>query len=231
MFYILKYKEYLTELPTESNIHDCIDELKDRHDIVPLIYLRRIKTDKWYYTCCSPEASYTIINYLTECDDLKWDKQLFPYNSAKLLARFQEINDNNNWGYVGTYRRFRAHTLRKFMASNIGLPRDQVDSFQGRSKDMIAEAYFKQDPTELKRIYLSAMHRIMVYDNWGYDLTSNENNIPEHTPVEIIEEENDVIENTTTIADELLKYSQLQKEGFLTMEEFNEIKFKLIGGL
>ena len=34
-----------------------------------------------------------------------------------------------------------------------------------------------------------------------------------------------------SLADELLKYSQLQKEGFLTMEEFNQIKSKLIGGI
>ena len=34
-----------------------------------------------------------------------------------------------------------------------------------------------------------------------------------------------------SIADELLKYSQLQKEGFITMDEFNAIKSKLIGGI
>ena len=106
--------------------------------------------------------------------NLGWDEQLFPFKSSLLLTRLQEINDNNNWGKVGSYRRFRGHVLRKFMASNIGLPRDQVDSFQGRSKDMIAEAYFKQDPKQLKKIYMDAMHRIMIYDNWGYGVTAEE---------------------------------------------------------
>ena len=228
--------EYLDEIPNESNIKSTIKKLKGRHDIIPLIYLRRIKTDKWYYTCCSPEASYMIIEYLSQCNNLKWDDKLFPFTSSNLLEKFQKINDNNNWGKVGKYRRFRAHALRKFMASNIGLPRDQVDSFQGRSKDMIAEAYFKQDPRQLKKIYLKAMHRVMVYDNWGHELIQQKDEnetvqIEEKEPIVSNETINENNESNGSIADELLKYSQLQKEGFITMEEFNTIKSKLFGGL
>lgn len=164
-------KEYLKDTPTKNNIPETIKELTDNHTIVPLIYLRRIKTDKWYYTCCSPEASYMIIESLKIRKDLKWDDKLFDYTDSLILTRFQEINDNNDWGYVGAYRRFRSHALRKFMASNIGLPRDQVDSFQGRAKDMIQEAYFKQDPNALKEIYMNAMNRIMIYENWGHGTT------------------------------------------------------------
>ena len=166
--------EYLEEKATSTNIQETIKALTDKHDIVPMIYLRRIKTDKWYYTCCSPEASYMIIESFKTRKNLKWSDKLFDYTSSLILARFQEINDNNNWGLVGAYRRFRSHALRKFMASNIGLPRDQVDSFQGRSKDMIQEAYFKQDPKALKQIYLEAMHRVMVYENWGHGTTPSE---------------------------------------------------------
>lgn len=166
--------EYLSEPADATNIQDTLKALTDKHDIVPMIYLRRIKTDKWYYTCCSPEASYMIVESLKTRKNLQWTDKLFDYTSSLILARFQEINDNNNWGHVGAYRRFRAHALRKFMASNIGLPRDQVDSFQGRSKDMIQEAYFKQDPKALKKIYLEAMHRVMIYDNWGHGTTPEE---------------------------------------------------------
>lgn len=164
-------KEYLKDTPTKNNIPETIKELTDNHTIVPLIYLHRIKTDKWYYTCCSPEASYMIIESLKIRKDLKWDDKLFDYTDSLILTKFQEINDNNDWGYVGAYRRFRSHALRKFMASNIGLPRDQVDSFQGRAKDMIQEAYFKQDPNALKEIYMNAMNRIMIYENWGHGTT------------------------------------------------------------
>ncbi len=166
--------DYLEEIPTEQNIPETIKALSDKHDIVPLIYLRRIKTDKWYYTCCSPEASYIIIESLKIRKNLQWNDKLFDYTPSLILTKFQEINDNNNWGYVGAYRRFRSHALRKFMASNIGLPRDQVDSFQGRAKDMIQEAYFKQDPQSLKKIYMNNMNRIMIYDNWGHGTTPEE---------------------------------------------------------
>ena len=166
--------DYLEEIPTEQNIPETIKALSDKHDIVPLIYLRRIKTDKWYYTCCSPEASYIIIESLKIRKNLQWNDKLFDYTQSLILTKFQEINDNNHWGYVGAYRRFRSHALRKFMASNIGLPRDQVDSFQGRAKDMIQEAYFKQDPQSLKKIYMNNMNRIMIYDNWGYGTTPEE---------------------------------------------------------
>ena len=167
-------EEYLQEKPNKDNIEETLKELSDRHDIVPMIYLRRIKTDKYYYTYCSPEASYMIIEYLKTRKNLKWTDKLFDYTSSLLLSRFQEINDNNNWGNVGAYRRFRSHALRKFMASNIGLPRDQVDSIQGRSKDMIQEAYFKQDPKSMKDIYMQVMNRIMIYNNWGYGTTPDE---------------------------------------------------------
>ena len=164
-------EEYLENKPTSNNIDATLKALNNRHDVVPMIYLRRIKTDKWYHTYCSPEASYMIVESLKIRKDLKWDDPLFDYTSSLLLTKFQEINDNNNWGYVGSYRRFRSHALRKFMASNIGLPRDITDSIQGRSRDMIQEAYFKQDPKSLKKTYMEVMHRVMVYENWGHGTT------------------------------------------------------------
>lgn len=167
-------KDYLEDTPSGKNIEQSIKVLSDRHDIVPMIYLRRIKTDKWYYTYCSPEASYIIVESLKIRKNLKWEDKLFDFTSSLLLTRFQEINDNNNWGCVGSYRRFRSHALRKFMASNIGLSRDITDSIQGRSKDMIQEAYFKQDPQALKKTYMEVMHRVMVYENWGHGTTLDE---------------------------------------------------------
>lgn len=231
-------EEYTNITPTQDNINDIINELNGRHDIVPLIYLRRIKTDKWYYTCCSPEASYVILEYLSSRDNLKWDDKLFPFKSSLVLTRFQEINDTNKWGRVGHYRRFRGHALRKFMASNIGLPRDQVDSFQGRSKDMIQEAYFKQDPEKLKRIYLNAMSNILIYDNWGHDLpTMNHENTSKS--IESLNEDNQIInkqsvkteteKDTKSVASELLDYAKLMDMGLLTEKEFQQIKKQLLG--
>lgn len=244
--------DYLKQVPSNDNIKECIRELKDNHNIVPLIYLRRIKTDKYYYTCCSPEASYKIIEYLSTLTEVKMEDPLFDFSSSLLLTRFQEINDKNDWGKVGKYRRFRAHALRKFMASNIGLPRDQVDSFQGRSKDMIQEAYFKQDPKELKEIYLKAMHRVMIYDNWGYGTSPGQTNNPilkeedsipqtptpvKKPPIEsatapiMNQQKNNSSPVNVSVSEELLNYAKLMDMGLITDTEFQQIKNQLLGGL
>ena len=37
----------------------------------------------------------------------------------------RKINDNNNWGCVGSYRRFRSHAIKEIYGHQIlGLPRD-----------------------------------------------------------------------------------------------------------
>ena len=47
-----------------TELKDILEELSEREDVVPTIYLKRIKTDKYYYTFCSPEASQKIAYYL-----------------------------------------------------------------------------------------------------------------------------------------------------------------------
>ncbi|RAP49257.1 MAG: integrase, partial [Methanosphaera sp. rholeuAM270] len=54
----------LREYTQETDTLRIVEELKGRNDIVPILYLRRIKTDKYYYTCCSPEATHHILQYL-----------------------------------------------------------------------------------------------------------------------------------------------------------------------
>jgi len=208
---------YFDDEITEDSIYELLTFLKDKNDLVPLIYLKRIKTDKYYFACCSPEASQYIIDYLLTREDLKLDSKLFNITSAKLQQTFIKINDDNNWGFVGPYRRFRSHTLRKFMASNIKLARDYVDALQGRSKDKIGEAYFKQDPKELREIYINHMHNVMIYQDKKESIE-----ITQIQPKSI--KDDDLMD----VSDKLVKYSELQKEGFLTMEEFNKIKEKLL---
>ena len=41
-----------------GSIEDILDELAIRKDVVAGFYLKRIKTGKFYYTFCSPEASF-----------------------------------------------------------------------------------------------------------------------------------------------------------------------------
>ena len=146
-----------------GSIETILDTLEKRRNVVPTFYLKRIKTDKYYYTFCSPEASNYIVKYLKTRQDLKLEDKLFDFTPSLLLTRFQEINDHMDWGFKGKYRFFRSHTLRKFHASNIGLSAEYIDSLQGRSKNEVHETYIKTNPERLKEIYKSAMKNVMIY--------------------------------------------------------------------
>lgn len=146
-----------------GDLRDILMFLKGRGDVVPTLYLRRVKTDKWYYTFCSPEASSAIVDYLLTREGLCLDDMLFDFSSSLLLSRFQELNDRMGWGFKGRYRFFRAHTLRKFHASNIGLGAEYVDALQGRSKNMVHETYIKTNPRWLKELYVGVMGNVMFF--------------------------------------------------------------------
>ena len=157
-----------------GSIQEILNTLSKKDNIIPTFYLKRIKTDKYYYTFCSPEASSEIVKYLQVRDDLKLTDKLFDFTASTLLTRFQEINDQMNWGFKGNYRFFRSHTLRKFHASNIGLPAEYIDSLQGRSKNEIHETYIKTNPEKLKEIYQTAMHNVMIYNTKKSEVINQE---------------------------------------------------------
>ena len=149
-----------------GSIEDILDELAIRKDVVAGFYLKRIKTGKFYYTFCSPEASFYIVNYLRSREGLSLDDKLFDFSDDSLMYNFKKVNDRLGMGFVGNYRFFRSHSLRKFHASNIGLSADYVDELQGRAKTKVHEAYIKTNPKRLKEIYMGAMHNVMIFDDW-----------------------------------------------------------------
>ena len=151
-----------------------LETLSHKRNIIPTFYLKRIKTDKYYYTFCSPEAARFIVKYLQTRKDLSLDDKLFDFTPARLLNKFQEINDRMGWGFKGKYRFFRAHTLRKFHASNIGLSAEYIDELQGRSKNYVHATYIKPNPEKLKRIYKSAMHNVLIYNKEEADVVNQE---------------------------------------------------------
>ena len=149
-----------------GSIDDVLNCLIGRRDIVPAFYLKRIKTNKFYYAFCSPEASHHIVKYLISRKGLSLDDRLFDFTDSSLIYSFKKVNDKLDMGFVGRYRFFRSHALRKFHASNIGLSADIVDELQGRGETRIREAYMKTNPIKLKEIYMGAMHNVMVFDDW-----------------------------------------------------------------
>ena len=168
-----------------GSIEDILDELAIRKDVVAGFYLKRIKTGKFYYTFCSPEASFYIVNYLRSREGLSLDDKLFDFSDDSLMYNFKKVNDRLGMGFVGNYRFFRSHSLRKFHASNIGLSADYVDELQGRAKTKVHEAYIKTNPKKLKEIYMRAMHNVMVFDEW----------IEKYENIDKKEDTNTVIEN------------------------------------
>ena len=149
-----------------GSIDDVLNCLIGRRDIVPAFYLKRIKTNKFYYAFCSPEASHHIVKYLISRKGLSLDDRLFDFTDSSLIYSFKKVNDRLGMGFVGNYRFFRFHSLRKFHASNIGLSADYVDELQGRAKTKVHEAYIKTNPKRLKEIYMGAMHNVMIFDDW-----------------------------------------------------------------
>ena len=156
--FILATRDY----HTNGSLNEILEKLNKKDNVIPTFYLKRIKTDKYYYTFCSSEASQCIVKYLLTRQNLKMSDKLFDFTYSTLLARFQEINDYYNWGFKGKYRFFRSHTLRKFHASNIGLSAEYIDALQGRSKNEIHSTYIKTNPDKLKGIYLSVMDNVMI---------------------------------------------------------------------
>jgi len=150
-----------------NNYHDggsiaSILDVLENKSVVPSFYLKRIKTDKYYYTFCTPEATSYIIKYLKSRPNLKKSSKLFDYSSSAVTGKFREINDSNGWGFRGKYRFFRPHALRKFHASNINLSAETVDELQGRGKSEVHDAYIKTKPETLKKSYKSKMANVCI---------------------------------------------------------------------
>jgi hypothetical protein len=94
------------------------------------------------------------------------EDKLFDFTHSSLVYNFKKVNDKLGLGFVGRYRLFRSHSLRKYHASNIGLSNEYIDALQGRAKTKVHEAYIKTNPKKLKEIYISAMHNVMISDEW-----------------------------------------------------------------
>ena len=168
---VSEYNEY------DGDLYSTLNQLKHKKNIIPTFYIKRQKTDKYYYTFCSSEATEVIIEYLLSRELLKESDKLFPFSDSYVINTFQKINDEMNWGFRGRYRYFRSHSLRKFHASNIGLSAEYIDMLQGRSKSPIHETYIKTNPKELKKIYKKVMNNVSIYPPLNSHNDFNKENI------------------------------------------------------
>lgn len=160
---VKQFIDGIKEFTEKTNPYEMLDDLETRDDIIPTFYMKRLKTGKFYFTFCSPEATREIIRYLKyDRVEFNLDEPLFKISKHKLTNTFQQINDSNGWGRVGKYRKFRTHTIRKFNASNIGMQPEDVDKIQGRSRSILHETYIKVNPNSLKRTYKECVSNVML---------------------------------------------------------------------
>lgn len=158
------------EYHDSEDIYEIITILIKRDDVVPTFKLKRQKTNKFYYTFCSPEAVTYILNYLIISKrKLKNEDKLFKTNLDYLNNYFNEINESLNLGKVRKYNRFRSHMLRKFHASILynhenGLSLEEIDALQGRGKNNTHASYFMENPKNLKEKYINSLKSILIFN-------------------------------------------------------------------
>ena len=148
-------------LGVKKDIYEVLEILQNYDDIVPTFRLKRQKTDKWYYTFCSPEATSEIIKYLSQLrKPLTPETKLFQIHKSTFSTKFINMNTVMQLGKKGTYNRLRSHMLRKFHASrlkNDGMDKYDVNSMQGKGLNSTDEAYFLDDPDMLREKYIQHM--------------------------------------------------------------------------
>ena len=138
----------------------------DTTDKIPLFKIKRKKTNKHYFTFCTPQANALIREYLLGSDrKLKLDSPLFDLNFYTLNKYCNYLNDILELGTCRRTNRFRSHMLRKYNAStlyNNGMHMEDVDSLQGRGKDSTHSAYFMEDPNKLKEKYVQYLDVLTI---------------------------------------------------------------------
>lgn len=154
------YYEWIKPYTTEQILSEQID-------IVPTIRLNRQKTNKYYTTFCSPEAIREIATYLQTRDDD--DPRLFKVSYRHLTILFRDMNHRLGLGRLNDTGILRMHMLRKFHASNLynaenGLSLDEIDSLQGRSKNVTRESYYFDSVDKLKKKYVRNIEQVTVLD-------------------------------------------------------------------
>lgn len=150
----------------ETDIYDMIKLLKSRNDIIPTFRLKRQKTNKYYYTFCSPEATKAILKYLNTRNGLKPDDRVFNIHVETFTKNFKRLNGKLGLGNAGTYSRFRSHNLRKFHASSLkndGMSMTDINALQGKTKNIVDESYFFENPKILKETYIRHLSAVTIF--------------------------------------------------------------------
>ena len=152
---------------SNGSVLDQLRELHSRDDLIPTFRMSRQKTTKPYITFCSPEAATHIIHLIFENKSFNADDRVFKCKGSTLNLWFKKLNDNLQLGTVGEYVKLRCHMLRKYHASTLinaknGFTVEEVDTLQGRSKDMTHRSYFMERESVLKQKYIACLDELAI---------------------------------------------------------------------
>ncbi|MBQ6099048.1 MAG: site-specific integrase [Methanobrevibacter sp.] len=176
-----QFKKATYPFHKKNDIVEALHVLKDMNNVIPTFKLKRKKTNKHYYTFCSPEAVSKIVEYLLndrietlEDGSLKLihlndDDKLFDRAENYLPVAFYRYNDEFNFGVASDgFNRFRSHMMRKFHSNHLrksGMSESDIDALQGRSKTTTHAAYFLDDPTVLLKKYVEHFSCLVIEAN------------------------------------------------------------------
>ena len=155
-----------------KDIVSAVQKMYDSDDdIIPTFKGRRQKTNKYFITFCTAEATREILQYLMSERLMKNNKidkadKLFKIEPHYYSKKFQELNDALRLDKVGTYNRFRGHMLRKFHASMLeqdGMNRILINTLQGKSNNAVDDVYFFTDEDNLREEYLKHMSCLLIF--------------------------------------------------------------------
>ena len=173
-----QFKKATYPFHRKNNIVDALYALKDLDNVIPTFKLKREKTNKHYYTFCSPEATCKIVEYLLtdrietledgslKLIELSDEDKLFDRAENYLPVAFNRYNDMFGFGEASDgFNRFRSHMMRKFHSNHLkkaGMSESDIDALQGRSKSSTRAAYFLNDPSILLKKYVDHFQCLLI---------------------------------------------------------------------
>ncbi|MGB9937416.1 MAG: hypothetical protein ACPK7O_06820 [Methanobacterium sp.] len=166
---ISEYMDY-----DETDINKIAEKLKNRTDLIGVWRTRRYKTQRFFSGFSSPESTIALIDYLQtrvrKYGDLKKESSLFdsynfPMSKEALIAFFERLNDNLEWGFVGKQRFFRSHALRKYFTSTCyakGMEYGKIKLMLAHKLSRLDGAYFKINVDDLKKDYMKVIEDLSI---------------------------------------------------------------------
>ena len=138
-------------------------------DMVPMWYIKRIKSGTSHVTFNSPETTQKILEYLHEHPPKTIYDSLFRGNTGKglrsdVFQRFlKQLNKRCGWGKIGRQIFFHSHILRKYFSNKLeesGMPHHYIRQLMGHRKDPLTRTYFTTPNEKLRNEYNNYMHNL-----------------------------------------------------------------------